>query len=58
MARLAIPPGDEPIPSAQTSVPLVGMASRPVKMMSRNTVPHKNTSNSGPSAVRRLAKGS
>src|SRR5689334_5629691 len=53
MARLAMPPGHEPIPSAQTSVPLAGMLARPVKTMSRNTVPQRNTSNSGPSGVLR-----
>lgn len=36
---LATPPGLEPIPRAQDSVPRTGAESRPVKMMSRKTEP-------------------
>ena len=36
---LATPPGLEPMPRAQDSVPRTGALSRPVKMMSRKTVP-------------------
>jgi len=46
MARLAMPPGQEPIPSAGISVPADGRAVRPVSTMSRNTVPCMTTSNS------------
>lgn len=35
----ATPPGLDPIPRAQDSVPRTGAESSPVKMMSRNTVP-------------------
>ena len=49
-----MPPGQEPIPSAQTSVPAAGRMGSPVKMMSRKTVPCKNTSKS---AVTCLAAG-
>jgi hypothetical protein len=38
-AMFATPPGEEPMPFAQDSVPRTGAASRPVKMMSRKTVP-------------------
>lgn len=60
-ARLAMPPGPEPMPSAHTSVPGSGSRPSPVKMMSRNTVPCRNTSNSGSSGcpgARRAASGS
>ncbi len=39
VAMLATPPGLEPMPRAQDSVPRTGAESRPVKMMSRKTVP-------------------
>jgi hypothetical protein len=57
-ARLAIPPGHEPIPSAQISSPPSGSRSRPVKMMSRKTVPQTKTSMSGSPSVRSDARGS
>src|SRR5882762_7181715 len=58
MARLAIPPGQDPIPGAHTSVPAAGSVDRPVKTMSRNTVPDMNTSTAGPPAPRMSASGS
>ncbi len=39
VAMLAMPPGEEPMPRAQDSVPRTGAESSPVKMMSRKTVP-------------------
>lgn len=39
VAMFATPPGLDPIPRAQDSVPRTGAESSPVKMMSRNTVP-------------------
>ncbi len=39
VAMLAMPPGLDPMPRAQDSVPRTGAESRPVKMMSRKTVP-------------------
>src|SRR5947208_3395488 len=47
VAMLAIPPGLEPMPRAQDSVPRTGARSRPVKMMSRKTVPVRYTSVAG-----------
>ena len=44
MARLAMPPGHDPIPDAWSSVPRTGMDSRPVKTTSKNTVPCTNRS--------------
>lgn len=54
----ATPPGLEPIPRAQDSVPRTGAESRPVKMMSRKTVPVRYTSHGGSAAVRRPTRGS
>ena len=46
IARLAIPPGHEPMPSAGISVPADGSADSPVSTMSRYTVPCITTSKS------------
>jgi hypothetical protein len=59
-----MPPGQDPIPEAHTSVPAAGVAGRPVNTMSRNTVPDMKTSTRGGwvpllcSALRRSASGS
>ena len=57
-ARLAMPPGHDPIPSAQTSVPGLGSSCSPVKTMSRKTVPCTKTSNCGSPPSRTAASGS
>ena len=54
----ATPPGLDPIPRAQDSVPRTGAESRPVKMMSRKTVPVRYTSQGGSAGMRRPARGS
>jgi hypothetical protein len=50
---LATPPGLEPMPRAQDSVPRTGAESRPVKTMSRKTVPVRQTSQGGPPGAQR-----
>ena len=45
MARLAMPPGHDPMPEACTSVPRTGSDGSPVKTTSKNTVPFTNRSN-------------
>src|ERR1700761_5785746 len=45
MARLAIPPGHDPMPAACTSVPRRGSDGSPVKTTSKKTVPFTNRSN-------------
>jgi hypothetical protein len=45
IARLAMPPGHDPIPDACTSVPRRGSDGRPVKTTSKKTVPFTNRSN-------------
>jgi len=44
IARLAMPPGHDPMPSAWISVPLMGSELIPVKTTSRKTVPLTNRS--------------
>ncbi len=58
VAMLATPPGLEPMPRAQDSVPRTGAESRPVKMMSRKTVPVRYTSVAGSWSERTSASGS
>src|SRR5690606_3839982 len=58
VARFAMPPGEHPMPSVKTSVPPLGSEDSPVKMMSRNTVPDRKTSNGGSSGRRIFASGS
>ncbi len=58
VAMLATPPGLEPMPRAQDSVPRTGALSRPVKMMSRKTVPVRKTSQAGSVGSRRRSSGS
>jgi hypothetical protein len=53
-----MPPGQEAIPDAQTSVPAEGAAGSPVKTMSRNTVPDMKMSIAGESPPRNSASGS
>ncbi len=55
---LATPPGLEPMPRAQDSVPRTGALSRPVKTMSRKTVPVRKTSQSGSCGARSPSSGS
>src|SRR5699024_9479225 len=47
VARLAIPPGLEPMPLDQSSSPGRGRRSMPVKTMSKKTVPDNSTSSGG-----------
>ena len=51
-------PGRSPSRRPRPRCRCAGMLSRPVKTMSRKTVPHRKTSNSGPSGSRRAASGS
>ena len=44
MARLAMPPGQDPMPSAWISAPGMGWDGRPVSTMSKNVVPCMKTS--------------
>lgn len=54
----AMPPGLEPMPRAQFSVPIFGAPASPVNTRSMKTVPVRNTSCSGSPVARTPASGS